>query len=37
MIVKTRKDMLNNIIKVVKKVHPYDIPEVITMPIFNKN
>ena len=37
MIIKTRKDLLNNLIKVAKEDHPYDIPEVLAMPIFDKN
>jgi len=33
LIAKTRKALLNKLIKVVKKEHSYDVPEIIALPI----
>lgn len=33
MVFKTRKSLLNKVIVAVKKIHSYDVPEIIAMPI----
>lgn len=33
MVIKTEKDMFPNVIKRLKELHPYDLPEIIGLPI----
>lgn len=35
MIIKTRKSLINNIIKRVKSIHSYSVPEIIALPIIS--
>jgi len=37
LIVKTKKVLLNRLIKAVKRLHSYDVPEVIALPIIGGN
>ena len=37
LIVKTREKLFQDIVKAVKKIHSYSIPEIIAMPIINAN
>lgn len=37
LILKTRKDCFSKIVKIVKKYHSYDVPEIIALPIVDGN
>ena len=37
LIVKTKASLLNEIVDLVKKIHSYDIPEIIALPIIGGN
>lgn len=37
LVIKTSKNKTDNLIKLVKKEHPYDIPEIISLPITKGN
>jgi len=37
LIVKTKKSLLNRLVKTVKKLHSYDVPEIIALPIIGGN
>ena len=37
MIIKTQLDKVSDIIKTVKNIHPYSVPEVISLPIIAGN
>ena len=37
LIVKTKASLLNEVIKVVREIHSYDIPEIIALPIIGGN
>lgn len=37
LVIKTKKSVLNKLIKKVKKLHSYSVPEIIALPIINGN
>ena len=37
MIIKTRASLVNELVGLVKESHPYDVPEVIALPIIGGN
>ncbi|MCS7228242.1 MAG: divalent-cation tolerance protein CutA, partial [Endomicrobia bacterium] len=37
LVMKTRKDKIDKIITEIKKIHPYQVPEIITIPIIKGN
>lgn len=37
LIVKTRKELLNEVIRLVKEVHSYEVPEIIALPVTGGN
>ena len=37
LIVKTRGELLGELVKIVKEIHPYSVPEIIALPIIGSN